>query len=150
MEKISDVVDIKDDSQAETSGSIEVILKGYALIQQARRKGIYKQYKECNGKMSWRSETDAIWFVPKSNSWGIGPIEKIGTTDWGIAAIENTGGDSPLDIPNDQWALHNGHHGWTIPKSGSIVIKRAIHEEGMIRYYIICNHATNEHGHILF
>ena len=26
--------------------------------------------------MSWRSETAAIWYVKKSNSWGIGPIGK--------------------------------------------------------------------------
>ena len=123
-------------------GDLQVILTNYALTQQKALKGIYKQYEECNGKMSWKSEIGAIWhgafihhaiwFVPKSNSWGIGPIDKIGTTDFGIAAIEDTGGDSPLDVPNDQWALHNGRHGWMIPKSGSIIIKHAPYE-GMIK-----------------
>ena len=59
-------------------------------------------------------------------------MEKIVTTEWGIAAIEDTGGDNPLDVPNDQWAIHNGQHGWTIPKSGSVIIKRASHERGKI------------------
>ena len=109
------------------------------MTEQAQLKGLYKKYEVFNGKMSWRSETDAIWFVPTPNCWGIGPLEKIGTTGhWKIAAKRGTSGNSPLDVSNSNWELstysYDGFLGWRKPENGSIIVRRAICEEGRKTY----------------
>ena len=114
-------------------------MKNDALTEQAQLKGIYKKYEVFNGKMSWISETDAIWFVSTPNCWGIGPLEKIGTNGhWKIAAKRGTGGDSPLDVSDTNWELstcsYDGFLGWRKPENGSIIVRRAICEEGRKTY----------------
>ena len=78
---------------------MQVILRNKALETQDERAGIYTEYQMVNGKMSWKSGDNAIWFIPKLNSWGIGSKRHIGSDVWGIGSSDGTGYRCPYEIP---------------------------------------------------
>ena len=75
-----------------------------------------------NGKRSWISATQAIWFYPEFEDWAIGPLDNIGTNIQGIT----TGGNYQdlFDVANDDWK-YGDHDGWTDVNSGDIAINCA-------------------------
>jgi len=78
---------------------IEVIMKN-----DAHESGIYEKHQYINGKTSWISKTNAIWYVPNYNSWAIGNLKDIGSTTREIASRSNTANQkSPYDVSNDDW-----------------------------------------------
>ena len=64
--------------------SLRVILKNNVLASHILKPGTYNLSSTINGKPSWTSESQAIWFIPQWNQWAIGPIDSLGTTTRGI------------------------------------------------------------------
>ena len=47
---------------------------------------------------------NAIWYIPKFNSWAIGPLDLIGGEIRAIASSSYTGLKfNPYDVPNKEW-----------------------------------------------
>ena len=59
-------------------------MKNDAYKNQDDRDGIYTKYKTVNGKTSWVSGENAIWYNPNLNSWGIGALDDLGSEIVGI------------------------------------------------------------------
>ena len=65
-----------------------MILKNDVLSIQDSRVGLYKKGGIVNGKRSWTTDSQAIWFVPQYLDWAIGPLKDIGTNFRGITSID--------------------------------------------------------------
>ena len=89
--------------------SIEVILNNDAKTFQWSREGIYDEHIIVNGRKSWRSTENAIWYVPQYNSWAVGSLDAIGGTIRGITSTDGSGNNDPHNVPsNDWWYWNNG------------------------------------------
>ena len=53
---------------------VSVRLTNGALIAQSSRQGIYEKSELVNGKTSWTSDTQAIWYASVPKVWCIGTI----------------------------------------------------------------------------
>ena len=102
-----------------------VSLANEALAQQSNKKGIYQLFEEINGKPSWKSGTQAIWYYPDFNQWMIGPLSSIGTSNRGITSTGNMH-DCPLQVPKDKWKYYikdgDGER-WQYANSNDIIIE---------------------------
>ena len=78
-------------------------MKNDVLDFQESRQGIYTAYHTINGKTSWKSDVNAIWYVQAFNDWAIGNIEDIGTTIREITSHGDHGDKGPFEVPNDKW-----------------------------------------------
>ena len=83
-------------------------MKNNVLSRHSSKQGIYQIDEIVNGKRSWISATNAIWFIPEINDWGIGSLENIGATLCGIHSIGEQGDKNPSDIPNEEWKYLQG------------------------------------------
>ena len=61
-----------------------------------------------NGKPSWTSEFQAIWFIPQWNQWLIGPIDSLGTTKRGIRSSQYS--KDPQNVVS--WDYFDTKSGW--------------------------------------
>ena len=68
--------------------SLRVILKNNVLALHKLKPGTYNLSSTINGKPSWTSESQAIWFIPQWNQWAIGPIGNLGTTFRGMRSSQ--------------------------------------------------------------
>ena len=84
----------------ETCAKLKVILKKDVLKYQDQKQGVYELSDDVHGKPSWTSSSMAIWYIPVSKVWGIGPLESIGSSIVGIFGPNNV-----LDYPHEikQW-----------------------------------------------
>ena len=98
------------------------------------KKGIYNVHKIVNGKMSWKStkaegRNQAIWFDSKSDNWGIGALEKIGSNNFQIKAEAKCGENHPCDLANNCWLyLKSNGHEWKDPRGSTDIEFRKLHE----------------------
>ena len=85
--------------------------------------GTYIENTIVNGKMSWKSTDNAIWYVPSYDSWTIGSLANIGATDDGrlIASADNTGSKNPECVPSDRWYYRN--NGWESSDIDDIIVQ---------------------------
>ena len=77
-----------------------------------------------NGKPSWVSNNQAIWWISQHNEWGIGDLKSLGTDIRGITAV--TGDKSKSGLPNDQkytWKYWDGKSFVTIPDANDISVE---------------------------
>ena len=95
--------------------SLRVILKNNALALHILKPGTYNLSSTINGKPSWTSESQAIWFIPQWNQWAIGPIDSLGTTRTGI--LSNHYGKDPQHVGS--WDYYDMETGWL---SGDIIV----------------------------
>ena len=79
-----------------------------ALVHQSDRQGIYQLSQEINGKPSWKSGTQAIWYYPEYKDWAIGSLSDIGTSIRGITSIGDGEYDCPQQVPKDKWKYYEG------------------------------------------
>merc|ERR1711971_495314 len=82
------------------SNTITVDLKNDVNKWQGSKKGTYEISETINGKPSWISNDNAIWWIPELGNWGIGSLDAIGSK-----ARELTGvpfDENDLDKPYDQ------------------------------------------------
>ena len=54
-----------------------------------------------NGKASWTSTSQSIWYDQEFNDWNIGPLHNIGTT--AAAMYSDYGSECPFDLPSEKW-----------------------------------------------
>ena len=80
---------------------IIVTLKNNALAAQRSREGIYRQSSVVNGKTSWVSKSQAIWYNQELNEWAIGPLDYIGTIYTAISSEVVL--PCPFDNPSEKW-----------------------------------------------
>ena len=96
-----------------------------ALANQNGRQGPYQFYKNINGKPSWKSETNAIWYYPEYKDWMIGPFENIGTDIRGITTWWQIGDedyDCPQQVPSDKWVYMDVNGEWQYASSNDVSI----------------------------
>ena len=101
---------------------IRVSLKNGPLASQGRREGTYDISNLVNGKPSWVSNTQAIWFVPKHKDWAIGYKSKIGTSIRGISSLGNHRAVDPDNIPGNWWQYYTGNR-WSLSNARDIIIQ---------------------------
>ena len=77
-------------------------------MDQWRRKGIYQKSSTINGRESWTSEFDAIWY--SQEYWMIGSLNDIGKTIGGFYSFY--GNKCPFHIQSDYW-YYSSVDGWT-------------------------------------
>ena len=83
-----------------------VSLANEALAHQFNRQGTYQLSEEINGKPSWKSGTEAIWYYPDFKEWAIGPLSDIGTSNRGISSKYDGEYDCPQQVP--EWSYWDG------------------------------------------
>ena len=91
---------------AEQCSTVIVTLKNYVLSEQGNLKGIYQISDPINGKQSWISGLNAIWY--QQGDWQIGPTDDIGTTFCSMYASDVNGG---LDDNDNKW-VYWSNNGW--------------------------------------
>ena len=99
--------------------TLKVELKNDVLSKQGSRQGIYEFNGIVNGRNSWKTSDQAIWYYPDFKDWAIGSLNDIGTGFRGITSVGNQ--DIELfKIPNNKWKYWDGE--WKEIKSGDITI----------------------------
>ena len=115
--------------------NISVVLKNKAFEEQYRVQDVYQLSKLVNGKASWISKYQAIWYIPECKTWGVGDIVVLGNTTRRLSS----NGDQwvskfPYEIPNDQFWYYDDD--WKKPGANDISID-CIDGKG-ISFYSIC------------
>ena len=87
--------------------SIIVSLANEALAEQSSTQGTYQLSEQINGKPSWKSSTNAIWYYPGNKGWLIGHVSEIGGSTAWICSID-TEYDCPQLVPKDKWNYVDG------------------------------------------
>ena len=81
-------------------------MKNNVLYHQGNWQGIYQISDPINGKQSWISGSNAIWYW--QGDWLIGSLEDIGTMVGSMSLFDDHGG---LDNENNVWTYWTGY-GW--------------------------------------
>ena len=108
-------------------------MKNDAKIKQGTREGIYEAHQTVNGKQSWKSTDNAIWFVKEYNSWGIGDLNGIGGEIRGITSTVETGGYSPYNVPSNEWQYWD--YEWKKPTGSDDIIIRCVQKSKYCRSF---------------
>ena len=108
-----------------------MILINDVLASKGSLQGIYGVYQTTNGRTSWKSGSNAIWFAPDGNDWFIGDLEDIGTETRQIKSNGDQGDRSPSDVPNDEWN-----------KDGDIIVQ-CVNDKGKIILQTLKSSACN-------
>ena len=99
---------------------VTVNLKNIVSVHKKKEfAGDYQISETVNGKPSWKSGENAIWFLPVQNNWMIGYWNKLGEDDGQIHASNDYGGLS--DIHNI-WKYTVDDGPWITPSSSNDVI----------------------------
>ena len=88
-------------------------LKNGALEKQSGMQGLYQASDCYNGRKSWTSSLNSIWYVPEYQEWYFGPLDGIGL---GIISIGHQGDlNCPYNVTNDNWQYWDGRF-WILPE----------------------------------
>ena len=94
------------------------------LAEQPNRKGTYQLSETVNGKPSWKSATQAIWYNPEYKDWFIGDHSDIGTNVAGIYSVASTEYDCPQRVPEDKWKYWDAwQENWQDSSSKDVIIQ---------------------------
>ena len=107
--------------------SLRVKLKNDALKSQEVIQGIFQPSKPVNGRPSWTSASQAIWYIPEFGQWGIGNLGNIGTKFRGIKSIDVDELVEPQNIMD--WQYYNVVTKWNIPDDKNDIIIECINCE---------------------
>ena len=94
---------------------VRVKLRNGALQAQSSRQGVYERSGLVNGKTSWISDSQAIWYVSELNFWCIGTLDVIGTAFCGISSTIGINEDFSncfYDVEKQHWEYHAYEGGW--------------------------------------
>ena len=97
--------------------TITVTLDNNALVAQYNKEGIYHNSSMVNGRASWTSTFQAIWYHQVSNLWAIGLLDNIGTSAAGIKSDYSSG--CPFDLSSEKWQYWY-NDGWTSAEANEI------------------------------
>ena len=90
--------------------AVLVSLKNDVLTNYGEKEGIYTKSGKVNGKTSWNSTSQAIWFDSVSEDWVFSSLNKIGNSDYGVIASINQGILScPYNVPNFMWKYYTSY-----------------------------------------
>ena len=112
--------------------NISVVLKNKVFEAQNQARDTYQLSKLVNGKASWISKYQAIWYISKFKFWAVGDFIKIGNTSTRIYSKRD---EFPYEIPSDQF-LYSDAGKWKKPGANDISID-CIDGKG-ISFYSIC------------
>ena len=102
--------------------TLELILRNDVLSKQGGRQGYYHYNGLVNGRHSWKSADQAIWYIPEVKSWGIGPLKIIGESGFWITSSSYKD-ESLFSVPSDKWQYADiENNKWIDIKSGDISI----------------------------
>ena len=107
---------------ASQCGCLKVKLKNDAFTQQKSWQGTYQSSSTVNGRPSWTSKSQAMWYVPQFKDYRIGHLKDIGSTNGGIATSEN---DELIDPQHAvSWKYYKGDDGWvSSTKENEIIVE---------------------------
>ena len=91
-----------------TCERITISLDYAAAIYQGSFSGTYIKSSMVNGKESWTSSNNGIWFALEY--WIISDLDYIGT-DW-AGIYSNFGNRCPFDLSSEHWRYHHPLNGW--------------------------------------
>merc|ERR1712190_415012 len=114
---------------------ISVTLTNGAKKAQSSRQGTYQRSALVNGKPSWTTNSQAIWYVPESKFWCIGALSGIGTDICGVSSaigINDRFLNCPYGVPKNSWEFHSSESGWT-PAGLNDVNVNCLNEQGTVR-----------------
>ena len=83
--------------------SVQFKFSGGALAKQGLKKGVYVKADKENGKLSWTTGRNALWWRTKG-LWVVGPKESIGSDKYGLRARR----DLPYPSLSNQWEYFDG------------------------------------------
>ena len=105
--------------------AITVTLDYNTLLYQGHREGIYFNSSLVNGKPSWTSTSNAIWFVKGlasySSGWMIGLLSSIGQGSPGM--YSESVHLCPFDIPSEQWYYYSAENVWELAGQNEIKLE---------------------------
>ena len=73
------------------------------MNKQPSRRGFYQIDEIVNGRKSWKTASQAIWFLPTFNAWALGSLEYIGSNSRAITTFNGQGDNSPFQVASNQW-----------------------------------------------
>ena len=76
-------------------------MENNAQAAQGSKEGIYHNSSLVNGKPSWTSTSQAIWYDQPSNDWMIGYLDNIGTST--VEMYSDSANGCPFDIASVEW-----------------------------------------------
>ena len=97
---------------------VTVNLKNEVSVEKKEFAGDYQISETVNGKPSWKSGENAIWYVPDGNNWLIGYLNKLGEDESEFFAPNNYGG---LADDRNVWKYSDGST-WITPSDSNDVI----------------------------
>ena len=103
--------------------TISITLENNALVAQGSKEGIYHNSSMVNGKASWTSTSQAIWYDQELSNWNIGPLDDIGTkmaeiiSDYGCCH----GIKCPFELPSEKWTYLDNNN-WIIAETNEIKV----------------------------
>ena len=97
---------------------VTVSLKNEVSVHKKEFAGDYQISETVNGKPSWKSGENAIWYVPDGNNWLIGYLNKLGEDESEFFAPNNYGG---LADNRNVWKYSDGST-WITPSDSNDVI----------------------------
>ena len=87
------------------------------MSKQGSRQGVYEFNEIVNGRNSWKTSSQAIWYIPEFKDWAIGPLSGIGTKLRGITSVADL--DTKIfNVRPNQWYYWDGE--WKAIKIGDI------------------------------
>jgi hypothetical protein len=81
--------------------TITITLENNAQAAQGSREGIYHNSSMVNGKPSWTSTSQAIWYDQDYDNWKVGSLDDIGTSMVGMKSDSANG--CPFDKGSEEW-----------------------------------------------
>ena len=93
-------------------------LKNNAATLQGTLQGTFQSSSPVNGRPSWTSESQAIWYLPSYKEWAIGNLYNIGEAIRGITS-------QGKEIKQTSWKYWNGD-GFVSPDEKNDIIVECI------------------------
>ena len=103
---------------AEQCSAAIVTLKNGALKFKGSLQGMYQISDLIDGKPSWTSVSNAIWYILEYDAWSIATLDYIGDSAAYMFAFDIYGG---LDDTNNQWKYWDGSN-WILASANDIFI----------------------------
>ena len=87
---------------------ITITLENNVLLAQGLHEGIYNISSMVNGKPSWTSMLNGIWYVSEHSLWMIGALDYIGQPTGGLYNLQAD--KCPFNVPSEMWIYYS--NGW--------------------------------------
>ena len=103
--------------------ALMVTLNNNPLAEWGDLQGIFQLSLTINGRPSWASTSNAIWYNPNDRTWVIGSLENVGTSKSGISGISDNEVDDPQNNIYWQYYQRGSGYGWETPDVNDIIVE---------------------------